>query len=60
MIEKNANTWFPGDQVKVIAKDKTASLRVGEILDVDPAMELAHVKFPDGAAWIGLDELERA
>ena len=56
---KHANEWFPGDQVKETGT-KTASETTGSIVEVDPEMGVALIKFADGTTrHIAVEKLER-
>lgn len=47
-MNKHGNTYFPDETVYVHSKDKTASRQTAQVVDVDPGMELATVRFTDG------------
>lgn len=60
-MEKHANTWFPGDAVvKNGVKLADGSAQEGKLIDVDPALELAHVTWKGGVTeWVDLSALSK-
>ena len=60
-MEKNANTVFPNDPVKVNPPNgKTASVERGTVLDADPTSDRVKVRFGDGREdWVDRSRVEK-
>lgn len=59
-MDKHANTIFPEDTVRKIAKVKTAAEEIGSVRDVDADMGLAKVKWSSGeTTWVDLVDVEK-
>jgi multidrug efflux pump subunit AcrA (membrane-fusion protein) len=59
-MEKNGNSWTPGDQIVVnIPGEKVAGSMQGEVLEVDPDKEMVRVKLGTATRWVNLDHVKR-
>jgi hypothetical protein len=57
---KHSNTVFPGDRVKVIPTDKTATAEAGKVVTANPDSGKVKVAYPDGREdWVDLEKLEK-
>lgn len=61
MHTKHSNTVFPGDNVRVTAPGKTASVEHGRVVGASPDTGKVKIAYDDGRTdWVDMDRLEKA
>jgi hypothetical protein len=58
-MEKNGNTFAPGDPVRINRPGEKVSSVVGEVVKIDPESQLALVKQGADSQWVDFSLLEK-